>query len=267
MVNIRTALTSEDNCGLLIENITGYRATDNPTGFLTSRIGTTPKDYFIEDVYLFTFLVKNNYDGTFKNIVLPGNTGKTVIYDIDESYESAMEHYNVTQHASFTEDGYYSIYQLAIPKESTLTNSPLTSVNVYTYFVKSDLTVWLRYGNVDTLVDLYSVSVSCETDWGNSNIIMLRSNLVSKCFLEGCLNAILEIFAKNYTDPLCDKDNILFKQIKDKRDLLFAVTNTIQYYVELGQYYKAAKLIYDVTFCNICRDYIAQNPNLNCNCH
>lgn len=267
MVNIKTALSAENNCGLLIENVTGYRAVENPNGFLTSRTGTTTQDYFIEDVYFITYLVKNNYDGTFTNVMLPGNTPRAVVYDSEKSFSLTMDTYNITQHASFTEDGYYSIYQLAIPKESALTNSPLTSLNVYTYFVKEDLSIWVRYNNGDSLVDLYSVLLSCDTNWETNNIVMLRSNLVSKCFLEGCLNAILEIFAKNYTDPMCNKDSMLYKQIKDKRDLLFAITNTIQYYVELGQYYKAAKLIYDVTFCNICRDYIAANPSLNCNCH
>jgi hypothetical protein len=269
MATIKTTLCAENVCGLKIENTTGYQ-TDNPTGFFTTEDPLAFKEYKLNDVYLYTFLVKNNWDASFTNIPLPGNTGKNVTYVAGTSFETLMEEQEITQHASFKEDGYYSVYQLAIPKESIM--NTVASLAPYIYYVKeSDGKVWVHFRDNSTIpdspVDLYKTITSCTTDWGNNNMIMLRSNMVSKCFLEWCFNAVLEVFSKHYTDPLCVKDDLAFKGIRDKRDLLFAITNTIQYYVELAQYYLAAKLIHDVSFCNICRDFILESPTLDCNCH
>lgn len=267
MVNIRTTLCAENTCGLLIENTTGYYdSVNNPTGFLIpGNTSITLKDYHLNDVFLFTFLVKNNWDGTFTNIPISGNIGKNVTYSNTKTFATLMDEAEVTQHYSFSTDGFYSIYQFAIPKESIKLN--VESAAAYTYYVKPDLTVWLDYAGTSTLVDLFSTLISCTTNWSNNNIVMLRSNMVSKCFLEDCLNVILEVFSKYYTDPLCIKDSQKLQGIREKRDLLFSITNTIQYYVELGQYYKAAKLIADISYCNICQDYISTTVSTNCNCH
>ena len=55
-------------------------------------------------------------------------------------------------------------------------------------------------------------------------------------------------------------------RLKELRDMLFAVSNTIQYYTEFGYYYKAAKLIEDVGFCSICASFV-KNTITNCNCN
>jgi hypothetical protein len=265
MVNIKTTLCSENTCGLLIENTTGYyHSLNNPTGFFTLETPAALKEYRIDDVYQFTYLIKNNWDGTFTNIPIAGNTGKMVIYNINKTYAMLMEEGAINQHFLFSTDGYYSIYQFAIPKESIKIS--VGAAAPYTYYVKPDLTVWLDYNNISSQVDLYSTLISCNTNWNLNNIVMLRSNMVSKCFLENCFNAVLEVFSKYYTDPLCIRNSTELKQIRDKRDLLYAVTNTIQYYVELGQYYQAAKLIYDISYCNICKDYLTTTSSVGCGC-
>lgn len=271
-VSIKTTLCAENTCGLKIENTTGWTNTYPTSGFLIPGVDTPVelKEYALEDVFLYTYLVKNNYDGTFTNIAIAGNDGiGTLAWDDTKTFAELMDEAGVTQHVLFTEDGYYSTYQFAIPKEDLVINQQAVQAigNLYSYYVKPTGEIRVKYSNgLDTGVDMFDTLTSCTTDWANNNIIMLRSNLVSKCFLEWCFNAILEVFSKYYTDPLCVRDNQALKSIREKRDLLFAVTNTIQYYVELAQYYQAAKLIYDVSFCNICRDFINENPTLNCNC-
>lgn len=267
MATIKTNLSSENVCGLKIENISGYyNSNTNPTGFLTlldSVAGV--KNYYIGDVWFFTFLVKNNWNGTFTNLPIAGNAGVLPIYNAEKTFETLMNGSGVTQHTFFSEDGYYSAYQLAIPKESIIGEDRALATN--RYYVKDDGKVWVKTaGSADTLVNLYDTIVSCDTNWSTTNVVMLRSNVVSKCFLENCFNSVLEVFSKYYTDPLCSRNNRELISLREKRDLLFAVTNTIQYYVEAAQYYQAAKLIYDVSFCSICQDYILANPTVNCNC-
>ena len=270
-VSIKTTLCAENTCGLKIENTTGFTNSYPTSGFLIpgSDVASAAKEYFIEDVFLYTYLIKNNHDGTFTNIPIPGNDGiGTLAYDQDKTFAEIMDEAGVTQHVLFKEDGYYSVYQFAVPKEAVaITQGAVQAVAEYTYYAKPDGEIRVRFTNdQDSGVDVVDTLTSCTTDWANNNIIMLRSNLVSKCFLEWCFNAVLEVFSKYYTDPLCVKDNNALKSIREKRDLLFAITNTIQYYVELSQYYQAATLIYDVSFCNICKDFINENPTLNCNC-
>ena len=265
MVHIKTTLCAESGCGLSISNVTGYyNAVDNTTGFLTTQTPSELKGYKLNDVYLFTYLIKNNWNGTFTNIPISGNTPINVLYDANKSFNTLMTEAGVNQSYSFTDDGYYSVYQFAIPKESA--KSSVSSVAPYTYFVnESTLAVYVTYDNTTTLVNLYDTLISCTTDWSNNNIVLLRSNMVSKCFLETCFSAILEVFSQYYCDPLCIKNKQALQEMREKRDLLFAITNTIQYYVELGQYYQAAKLIYDVSYCNICKDYVAP-ASLGCGC-
>jgi hypothetical protein len=269
MATIKTNLSSENTCGLKIENTSGYyNSVTNPTGFLIpTDVVAGAKNYLLNDVRFFTFLIKNNWDGTFSNLPIAGNAGKSITYDVTKTFDTLMEEGLVNQHTFFSEDGYYSAYQLAIPLEAALEKPAAAATR--RYYVKPDGKVYVKVAGVavDAVVNLYNLLISCTINWSTTNIVMLRSNVVSKCFLEGCLNSTLEIFAKYYTDPLCTKNNTVLKELRERRDLLFAVTNTIQYYVELGQYYQAAKLIHDVSFCNICRDYILENPSLNCNCH
>ena len=267
MTTIKTNLSSENVCGLKIENTTGYYSNSNPTGFLApTDIVVGIKNYYLNDIVLFTFLIKNNWNGTFSNLPISGNAGVIPVYDSTKSFGTLMDTLEITQHTFFSEDGYYSVYQLAIPKETSLNKPEAAAPN--RYYVKPDGTVWLKttiYG-IDVSVNLYNDIISCNTNWASTNVIILRSNVVSKCFLENCFNSVLEVFSKYYTDPLCTKNDSALKTLREKRDLLFAVTNTIQYYVEAAQYYQAAKLIYDVSFCSICKDYILDNPTLNCNC-
>ena len=266
MVNIKTTLCSEDACGLAMNNVTGYYdSLNNPYGFLTTTTGTALKEYKLNDVYQFTYLVKNNWDGTFTNVPIVGNTGKATTYDALKTYTTLMTEAGINQTYTLTADAYYSIYQFAIPKESIKGN--VTAAAPYTYYVKPDLTVWLDYNSTSTQVNVFTTLISCATDWSINNVVMLRSNMVSKCYLENCFNAILEVFSKYYTDPLCIRDSNTLKALREKRDLLFAVTNTIEYYVELGQYYQAAKLIYDISYCNICQDYLTPTSAVNCGCH
>jgi len=267
MATIKTNLSSENTCGLKIENISGYyNSTSNTTGFLTpTDIVAGVKNYYINDIVFFTFLIKNNWSGTFTNLPISGNLGVASIYDENKTFETLMDESGITQHTFFSEDGYYSVYQLAIPKESAISKPEAAATN--RYYVKTDGKIWLKTtGSEDKLVNLYDAIVSCDTNWSTTNVVILRSNLVSKCFLENCFNSVLEVFSKYYTDPLCSRNNLTLQSLREKRDLLFAVTNTIQYYVEAAQYYQAAKLIYDVSFCSICKDYILANPTVNCNC-
>ena len=264
MVNIKTNLCAESNCGLLVDNISGFKSVENPFGFLMPGINTPVvlKDYLITDVFFFTYLIKNNPDGTFKNVAgIPGNFAKQVNYLSGVPYATLMASANIPQHISFTEDGYYTVYQLAIPKESI--KDTIQSASGDIFYVKSNLEVWMR----TTKIDLATLLMDTNTNWNNNNIVMLRTDFVSKCFLENCFNTILEVFAKNYTNPMCIKDAPLNKTIKDKRDLLFVLTSTVQYYVELGQYYKAAKLISDASYCSLCAEYVITQSSLNCNCH
>lgn len=265
MVHIKTTLCAESNCGLTINNVTGYYdAVNNSNGFLTTQTPTELKGYKLDDVYQFTYLIKNNWNGTFTNIAIAGNIGKKVTYNVNKSYNTLMEEGLVNQAYTFTEDGYYSVYQFAIPKESI--KNTVSSLTTYTYYVEeSTLNVYVMFDGVSTLVNLFDVLISCTTDWSHNNIVLLRSNMVSKCFLESCFSAILEIFSKYYTDPLCIRNNQSLQSLREQRDLLFAITNTIQYYVELGQYYQAAKLIYDASYCNLCKDYLVAAPT-GCNC-
>lgn len=265
MVNIKTTLSTENTCGLYIKNVTGYyNSVSNPTGFLTAPPSTSFKAYQLNDVYQFTYVIKNSWNGTVSNISIPGNTGKNVVYNNAKTYDVLMEDAGINQHVQFTDDGYYSIYQFAIPKESIKSN--IESAALYTYYVKPDLTVWVLYQGISTEVDMFNVLTSCDTNWSQNNIVVLKSNMVSKCYLEICMDKILEVFSKYYTDPLCIRNSNILQPIKEKRDLLFAITNTIEYYVELGQYYQAAKLIYDTSYCNICKDYLA-SVSLGCNCN
>ena len=264
MASIKTTLCAESNCGLLVNNISGFRSSDNPSGFLMPGIDTPSilKDYLITDVYFFTFLIKNNSDGTLKNVSgIPGNSAKQVNYTSGVPYATLMSNANIPQHISFTEDGYFSVYQLAIPKESVKDTVQSASGDIY--YVKDNLEVWLR----GVKVDLSTIIMDPNINWNNNNIVMLRTDFVSKCFLENCFSTILAEFVKNYTDPMCVREAPINKTIKDRRDLLFMITNTIQYYVELGQYNKAAKLISDVSYCNICAEYVIAQSNLKCNCN
>jgi len=265
MVNIKTTLCAEDACGLAMNNVTGYYdSLNNPHGFLTTTTGAALKEYRLNDVYQFTYLVKNNWDGTFSNIALVGNTGKTTTYDALKTYTTLMIEAGINQEHTLATDGYYSVYQFAIPKESI--KGGVTAAAPYTYYVKPDLTVWLDYNSTSTQIDVFNLITSCNTDWNLNNIVLLRSNMVSKCYLENCFNAVLEVFSKYYTDPLCARNSNNLGQLREKRDLLYAVTNTIQYYTELGQYYQAAKLIYDISYCNICQDYLTPTSSVNCGC-
>ena len=160
MANIKTNLCAESNCGLLIDNISGFKSIINPYGFLMPGIDTPalPKDYLISDVYFFTFLIKNNSDGTFKNIIIPGNSAKQVNYLSNIPFETLITTANIPQHVSFTEDGYYSTYQLAIPKESV--KDTLQSASGDIYYVKDNLEVWLR----STKIDLPTILMDSSTN-------------------------------------------------------------------------------------------------------
>lgn len=262
MASIKTTLCAQSNCGLLVDNVSGLKSELNPNGFLLPGIDTPIKggDYLITDVYFFTFLIKNNSDGTFKNIIIPGNSAKQVNYFSGISFEDLVNTANIPQNISFTEDGYYSVYQLAIPKESV--KDALQSASGDIFYVADNLEIWLRTDKID----LVSIILNLNTNWNNNNILMLRTDFVSKCFLENCFSSVLEVFAKYYTSPLCKNTDPTITALKEKRDLLFAITNTVQYYVELGQYYKAAKLLYDISYCGICSDSYTQSST-NCNCH
>jgi len=255
-VTLKTSVTTDINNNLTINNITGYRS-DNSTGFLksgTDSVSTTPKEYFLDDVFLYTLLVFNKYDGTKTNVTL-SMLGINVLWDIEDpslSFTDIMNKYLVNRTIPLSQDGYYSIYQLAVPKQSIIALPRAVATNVY--YSKTDGNIYTVIDTVETLVSPYTL-VTNGTDFNNTNIIVSKYEYVSTFLLTSCLDSILEQFAINYTSPLCSKDNLTLSTIKDKRDLLFAVINTVDYYVEQSLYYKASKLIYDVSFCNVHKSF------------
>lgn len=267
MIILKNLITPLSNCGLLISNKTGFKSLDNPYGFLTPDVDipSGSRDYFINDVYLFTIIVKNDYNGITKtNMVFPGNTGRIVTYVPDTSFDDLMNEAEINQSVYLAEDGYYSIFQLGIPKESIKSTERATAPVVY--YVKPDLKVYTMVGIVETEVNLYDLIISNPT-WINTNIVMVQTDIISQCYLEGCFNYVLEQFALEYSKASCNKNDITMEGLRESRDLLFAIITTVQYYIELGLYYDAAKLIYDASFCSLCQNYILNTATLNCNCN
>lgn len=265
MIGLKSSVCSVLNCGLLINDITGFKDVNNPLGFFTPGVDTAVglKEYYIDDVYLFTYAIKNNADNTAENKEFGGNVGKIVTYDSLKTYEELMDLAGVPQTLQLDSDGYYSIYHFAIPKDAI--KNEVRAIAPSTYYVKSDLKVYRVIDSVETEIDLFEL-LTTETTWSNTNISIIKTEVLSKCFIDACLSYILEKFAQQYNKGNCVKNSDELTRLKELRDMLFAVSNTIQYYTEFGYYYKAAKLIEDVGFCSICASFV-KNTITNCNCN
>lgn len=266
MIGLRTNICSNNSCEITISDITGFKDVNNPTGFFKPGVDTAllSKEYYIDDVYLITYIIKNNPDGTFTNIVFEGNAPKLVTFDDAKTFLEMVEEAGVNQTAALKSDGYFSIYHLAIPKSSIRETARASAANKY-FVNETTKEVFFEDTDEDVTIDLLTLLLG-ETSWKNTNISIIKTEIVSKCFLDACLSYILEKFAKQYRAGSCTKNNEELSRLKETRDLLFAISNTIQYYVEFGFYYKAAKLISDVSFCSICATFI-KNTTTNCNCN
>jgi len=266
MVIIKNDFCSLNNCSLQTNNTTEFKSSDNPSGFLKPGVDTPTalKDYYIDDVYFFTYIIKNNHNGTFTNVTSTSNTGRLVPYVPGEDFATLVFNAGINQITSLTEDGYFSIYSIGIPKESIKNITRAISSN-HNYYVKSDLKVYTVNNGIETVVDIYTL-LTTTFNLTNSNVLITKIDVISQCYLLKCLDFILAEFATKYTDPTCIKNNNEFTELCRKRDMIFSITNTVTYYVELLQYYKASKLIYDASFCSVCKEYVTTTTN-NCNCH
>ena len=59
--------------------------------------------------------------------------------------------------------------------------------------------------------------------------------MMSKCYLDTCLSYILEKFSKEYTAGSCTKNDSELIRLRELRDLLFAISNTVEYFKELTE--------------------------------
>ena len=268
MISLKSSVYLDSNCSVLISNNTDFKSVGNLNGLWIPGDSNTPalKDYFINDVYFFTYVIFNSYSGAKSNVTNVSNVGALIAWDTQDQsllFSELMDKYMIDKEVSLPTDGYYTIFQLLIPKESI--KDEIRAIAADTYYVKDDGYVYITDSGVESKIDLLTLVNT--NSWNTTNIVSVSIDIVSKCYLDLCFNYTLEQFAINHVNPLCAKDSIELGLIKEKRDLLFAITNTIQYYTDNKEFYKAAKMIYDVTFCNICRDFLITNSNLNCGCN
>ena len=123
-------------------------------------------------------------------------------------------------------------------------------------------------GVFDQLIDVVNKNISIQFDNGR-----IKDDKYADVYIAGLntavsqsLSYILEKFSKEYTAGSCTKNDSELTRLRELRDLLFAISNTVEYYSEYHNYYKAAKLLEDVSFCSICSSFL-KNVKTNCNCN
>ena len=265
MIGLKSSICATPGCGITISNITNYKDACNLLGFFKPGVDVAIglKEYYIDDVYLFTYIIKNNSDGTVSNIAFSGNEGRIVTFDSNKTFEGLMADAEITQTAELTSDGYLMVYHIAIPKESIKDTTRATAP--YLYYVKDDKKVYTLQNSVEVEINLFTLLTNT-VNWTSTNICVDKTEMMSKCYLDTCLSYILEKFSKEYTAGSCTKNDSELIRLRELRDLLFAISNTVEYYSEYYNYYKAAKLLEDVSFCSICSSFL-KNVKTNCNCN
>lgn len=140
---------------------------------------------------------------------------------------------------TLTEDGYVSVYQIDLMQnEGVLTDDP--------FYTTDGEKIYKNVGSSTEEVTDYQELVEVNNPYLNKSI----KDFFSVCYLRKCFISLCQkIFDLQISGQNCFSKNKLDTDLLYKRDLVWALLNTIEYLVEKEQFIEAQRLLQKVMKC------------------
>jgi len=282
MTTLALNITLDNGCNLSVSDTTGfYNGSTNLTGFLPESNESS--------------LVLNTYklsQGYFLNILLYNKYASTpVIVNTSDSFYTVPQPTNVTYANNFpstsyklTLDGSYTLTRYFIPSltfyTANYTNSIFNSINMF-YTDGTNL-----YNVISGTPTIISITAFINTNLNTSNCISTSSSFISTCHTNACYFKILstitdknigvpqhhrdygqdrrdygDTYYDSYRDSRSEDDRRYeFKELKEKRDILYMTLEVIKYLQDFNNITQIQKLIEALDICGtMCSPIIGAN--------